>query len=61
MDDLKARNMYARLGLKKKLLGTVGVLKFMLTHGILKESVDAVITKLGQAGFRFKKDLFKDC
>ncbi len=61
LDDLKARNLYARLGMNKRLLGTVGVLKFMFTHGISKESVDTVITKLGQAGFRFKKDLFKDC
>lgn len=60
LDDLKARNLYARLGLKKRLLGTVGVLKFMLSHGVLEESVDAVITKLEQAGFRLKKDLFKE-
>ena len=61
LDELKARNLYEKLGITKRLIGTIGVLKFMLTHGIIKESVDAVITKLEQAGFRFKRDLFKNC
>lgn len=61
LDELKARNLYGRLGIAKRLIGAIGVLKFMLTHGIIKESVDAVITKLEQAGFRFKRDLFKNC
>lgn len=61
LDELKARNLYERLGVAKKLIGTIGVLKFMLTHGIIKESIDAVTEKLELAGFRFKKDLFKNC
>lgn len=61
LDDLKARNLYNRLDVAKRLIGTIGVLKFMLSHGIIKESVDRVITKLEQAGFRFRKDLFKNC
>lgn len=58
MDELKARNLYNRLGVAKRLIGTIGVLKFMVTRSIIKENVDRVITKLEQAGFRFKKDLF---
>lgn len=61
LDELKARNLYEKLGIDKRLIGTIGVLKFMLTHGIIEESVDAVIKKLEQAGFRFKRDLFKNC
>jgi len=60
LDDLKARNLCRKLKVGKKLIGTIGVLKFMLTRGIIKESADIVLTKLEQAGFRFKKDLFKN-
>lgn len=61
LDELKARNLYKRLGVAKRLIGTIGVLKFMLGRGIIEESVDRVVTKLEQAGFRFKRDLFKNC
>lgn len=61
LDELKARNLCERLGVAKRLIGTIGVLKFMLTHGIMKEGVDAVMAKLERAGFRFQRDLFKNC
>ncbi len=61
LDESKARNLYKRLGPTKRLIGTIGILKFMVVHGLIKESPDKVVTKLEQAGFRFKKDLFKDC
>ena len=61
LDDLKARNLCRRLNIGKRLTGTIGVLKFMLTHGVIKENADTIITRLEQAGFHFKKELFKNC
>ncbi|MEM3426443.1 MAG: hypothetical protein QXU11_12040 [Thermoproteota archaeon] len=61
MDDLKARSTYKSLGATKKLIGTIGVLKHMLRLDIIKEDYDKIVNKLEEAGFRFKKDLFKDC
>ncbi|PNV77957.1 MAG: hypothetical protein C0200_03540 [Thermoproteota archaeon] len=61
LDDLKARNLFKKLKVGKKLIGTIGILKFMLARGIIRESVDDLIRKLEGIGFRFKASLFQDC
>jgi len=61
LDDLKARNLFRTLDIGKRLIGTIGVLKFMLARGIIEESADTIMNKLEHAGFCFKRDLFRNC
>jgi len=61
LDDLRARNLFRRLDTGKRLIGTIGILKFMFIRSIIKESMGTVINELEHAGFHFKKDLFQNC
>ncbi len=61
LDDLKARRLFRRLGVGKRLIGTIGVLKSMIHRGIVKETAGEIAGKLEHAGFHFKRDLFRDC
>ncbi len=61
LDDLKARRLFKRLGIDKKLMGTIGILKAMIARGIVEETGSEVAAKLEYAGFHFSRDLLRDC
>ncbi|RLI12799.1 hypothetical protein DRO33_02145 [Candidatus Bathyarchaeota archaeon] len=60
LDDLKARKTFRRLGVEKKLIGSIGILKRMLREGLISLSLNELASKLKRAGFYFDERLLED-
>ena len=56
LDDLKARKVAEREGLK--VIGTAGLLRVMKELGLIKEDPESLFRKLKRYGFRMKKEDF---
>jgi len=60
LDDLKARKVFRRLSVGKKLVGSIGVLKKLLREGLITISLEELALRLREAGFYFEEKLLRD-
>ena len=60
LDDLKARKVFRRLSVGKKLIGSIGVLKKLLREELITISLEELTLRLREAGFYFEEKLLRD-